>query len=176
MWVINGVPDNPVLPYFAEARRRAANIGDGDKGTYTLEMFQTDFPEFFTKTVDGDSVTYAPMLPETILSRFVDSANNAVIPSKWGDDWRLAAGLYVAHMAALRLQTYADGSNPMVTATRSANVGTVKQATMGDTSLSYDNTAINGGTERWGAWNLTRYGNQLATMARMIGIAGMYVI
>jgi hypothetical protein len=47
---------------------------------------------------------------------------------------------------------------------------------MGDTSLTYDNTAINSGTEKWGAWNLTRYGSQLATMARMIGIAGMYAI
>ena len=47
---------------------------------------------------------------------------------------------------------------------------------MGDTSVSYDNTAINAATERWGTWNATRYGAQLATMARMIGLAGMYVI
>lgn len=176
MWMYNGIPDNPMIPLFAEARRRAANIGDGDKGTYTLEMFVEDFPEFYAKTTDGDAVTYTPMLPETVLSRFVESANNAVSPSKWGEDWRLAAGLFVAHLAAMRMQTYSDGSTPAATAANSANVGTLKSATMGDTSLTYDNTAINSGTEKWGAWNLTRYGSQLATMARMIGIAGMYAI
>ena len=43
-------------------------------------------------------------------------------------------------------------------------------------NLGYDNTATNAGTEKWGAWNLTKYGSQLATMARMLGIAGTYVI
>jgi hypothetical protein len=47
---------------------------------------------------------------------------------------------------------------------------------MGDTSIGYDNAATNAGTEKWGAWNLTKYGTQLATMARMIGIAGTYAI
>ena len=61
-------------------------------------------------------------------------------------------------------------------AAKAANAGTVKSASMGDTSVSYDNTAINAATERWGTWNATRYGAQLATMARMIGLAGMYVI
>ena len=116
------------------------------------------------------------MLPEAMLQRMIDSANASVIPSRWGPDWRMAAGLFTAHLAALRLQTYADGSTPAATAGNSANVGTVKTATLGDTSLSYDNAATNAGTEKWGAWNLTRYGSQLATMARMIGIAGMYAI
>lgn len=164
---------NPMLPLFVEARNRAANIGDGDLGTYTLAYFQTDFPEFYIKT---DAGTYTGMLPDAIVQRFIDSANSSVSPSKWGEDWRTAAGLFVAHFVALRLQTYADGSTPAATAANSANVGTVKSATMGDTSLSYDNTATNSGTEKWGTWNLTRYGSQLATMARMIGIAGMYVI
>jgi hypothetical protein len=111
-----------------------------------------------------------------MLERFIESANAAVIPSRWGSDWRLAVGLYTAHLVALRMQTYADGSTPGAAASNSANVGTVKSASMGDTSISYDNAATNAGTEKWGAWNLTKYGSQLATMARMLGIAGTYVI
>lgn len=176
MYFIDGIPANPMLPLFAEARRRAANIGDGDRGTYTLAFFQADFPEFYTKTYENGVAAYTAMLPETIISRYIDSANATISPSTWCDDWRLAAGLFVAHNVALRMQTYADGSTPAAVAANSANVGTVKSATMGDTSLSYDNTAINSGTEKWGAWNLTKYGSQLATMARMIGIAGSYVI
>ena len=179
MWPFDGVPANPMVPLFAGVRRTAANVpGPGEAGDYTLEQFREDFPEFFTRDVapcTGEG-SYTPMLPESILQRMIDSANASVVPSRWGPDWRMAAGLFTAHLAALRLQPYADGSTPAATAGNSANVGTVKTATLGDTSLSYDNAATNAGTEKWGAWNLTKYGSQLATMARMIGIAGMYVI
>lgn len=173
MYPINGVPMNPMIPLFAGVKRTAANIAaPGEKGDYTLEMFQADFPEFYTKA-DG---VYTPMLPTATLERFLKSCNNTILPSRWGSDWETAAGLFMAHLCALRLQTYADGSTPAAVASNSGNVGTVKTATLGDTSLSYDNTATNAGTEKWGTWNLTKYGSQLATMARMIGIAGMYAI
>lgn len=177
MWPLTGVPANPMVPLFEEVKRVAANVpAPGEAGTYTIALFEADFPEFCTKTVSGNVATYTSILPDAILQRYVDSANKAVLPSRWGDDWRMAAGLYVAHMAALRLQTYADGSTPTQVAANAGNTGTIKSATMGDTSISYDNAATNAGTEKWGTWNLTKYGSQLATMARMIGIAGMYAI
>lgn len=174
-----GIPVNPMVPLFEGVKRTAANIPPvGEVGDYTLEQFQADFPEFYTRNIapctgEGE---YTAMLPESIMQTMIDSANAAVLPSRWGTDWRLAVGLYTAHLMALRMQTYADGSNPAATAGNSANVGTVKTATMGDTSVSYDNSANNAGTKKWGAWNLTKYGTQLATMARMVGIAGTYVI
>ena len=47
---------------------------------------------------------------------------------------------------------------------------------MGDTTVSYDNEAITEASAKWGSWNATQYGQQLVTMARMIGMGGMYVI
>ena len=173
MWPFDTWGDNPMLPLFEGAKRTAANIpAPGEQGNYSADDFAEDYPEFYTLT-DG---VYTPMLPAAMLERFIESANAAVIPSRWGNDWRLAVGLYTAHLVALRMQTYADGSTPGAAASNSANVGTVKSASMGDTSISYDNAATNAGTEKWGAWNLTKYGSQLATMARMLGIAGTYVI
>lgn len=173
MWPFDTWGDNPMLPLFEGAKRTAANIpAPGEQGNYSADDFAEDYPEFYTLT-DG---VYTPMLPAAMLERFIESANAAVIPSRWGSDWRLAVGLYTAHLVALRMQTYADGSTPSAAASNSANVGTVKSASMGDTSISYDNAATNAGTEKWGAWNLTKYGSQLATMARMLGIAGTYVI
>ena len=173
MWPFDTWGDNPMLPLFEGAKRTAANIpAPGEQGNYSADDFAEDYPEFYTLT-DG---VYTPMLPAVMLERFIESANAAVIPSRWGSDWRLAVGLYTAHLVALRMQTYADGSTPSAAASNSANVGTVKSASMGDTSISYDNAATNAGTEKWGAWNLTKYGSQLATMARMLGIAGTYVI
>lgn len=173
MWPFDTWGDNPMLPLFEGAKRTAANIpAPGEQGNYSADDFAEDYPEFYT-LADG---VYTPMLPAAMLERFIESANAAVIPSRWGSDWRLAVGLYTAHLVALRMQTYADGSTPGAAASNSANVGTVKSASMGDTSISYDNAATNAGTEKWGAWNLTKYGSQLATMARMLGIAGTYVI
>lgn len=179
MWPINGVPANPMIPLFEGVRRVAANIGNpGELGAYTIEMFQTDYPEFFKRSVaqcTGQDA-YEAMLPDSIMEMYINSANRTIIPSRWGPDWRMAAGLFMAHLCALRLQTFANGSTPAQVAANSGNSGIVKSATMGDTSVSYDNAAVNSGTEKWGSWNLTKYGSQLATMARMIGIAGMYVI
>ena len=54
--------------------------------------------------------------------------------------------------------------------------GRCKTVSMGDTSVSYDNSAVTAGTEKWGSWNTTQYGSQLVTMARMVGMGGMYAI
>ena len=91
--------------------------------------------------------------------------------------WRYAAGLYTAHFSALYLQTYAPAcASAAQAAARAQQTGAVKSATIGDTNISYDNSAITAGTEKWGAWNATQYGQQLVTMARLVGMGGMYVI
>ena len=52
----------------------------------------------------------------------------------------------------------------------------MREAAMGDTTISYDNTAVTEAMAKWGSWNATQYGQQLVTMARMIGMGGSYVI
>lgn len=91
--------------------------------------------------------------------------------------WRYAAGLYLAHFAAMYLKTYSQGSSgPPQAAAKAQPAGVIKSATMGDTTVSYDNSAVTIGTEKWGSWNATQYGQQLATLARQVGMGGMYVI
>ena len=53
--------------------------------------------------------------------------------------------------------------------------GVIKSATLGDTQISYDNSAVTIGTEKWGSWNATQYGQQLATLARLVGMGGMWI-
>lgn len=163
MWLMNNA--------FMAAKAAAANVpGNGETGSYTAAMFFEDFPQFTTSEKEG-------LVPEKILEQFIDQANDSVLPSRWGSMWRYAAGLYTAHFSALYLQTYAPSSESAAqTAARAQQTGAVKTATMGDTSISYDNSAITAGTEKWGAWNATQYGQQLVTMARLVGMGGMYVI
>lgn len=164
---------------FDSVKSVAANISNsGERGSYTSEMFCCAFPQF-TKCVPAENQEQDRecLVPEPMLSVFIKNANSSVLPSRWGDMWEYAAGLYVAHFAAMYLNTYADSSNSVKdVAVGSQPVGVVKSASMGDSSISYDNSAITSATEKWGSWNSTQYGQQLVTQARLIGMGGMYVI
>lgn len=156
-------------PQFYGVRAMAANIGQS-QGNYTAEQFQQDFPQFFTP--DGVS-----LVPCSMLTEIINMANASVQPDKWLESWRYAVGLYVAHYATLYLRTYAQSSPTAAQAAASgALVGIVKSATLGDSSVSYDTSALTKGTENWGDLNATTYGQMLANRAKLIGAAGSYAI
>lgn len=144
----------------------------GECGNYTASMFQTDFPQFFENEAESSFLGSLDML-----GVFITQANDSVLPSRWGSMWRYAAGLYTAHFSAMYLKTYAPGSSDRNQVVQgAAQTGVVKSASMGDTSISYDNSAVTAGTEKWGMWNATQYGQQLVTLARLVGMGGIYVI
>lgn len=163
-----------MLGQFKGAVSAAANMPPpGETGTYTVEMFLKDFPQF---TKPG-AETKDSLVPKEMLQLFIDNANKSILPLRYCEMWRYAAGLFTAHYCAIYLKTYVDGSASSVqVAAASQQTGLVKEAEMGDTKISYDNSAITAATEKWGNWNATQYGQQLITMARMIGMGGMYVI
>lgn len=157
-------------PQFYGVRAAAANIGSGAPGNYTAEQFQEDFPQFFN--AGGQ-----PLLPAAMLQEIIRMANAAVQPERWGEGWRYAVGLYVAHYVTLYLRGYAaSNETPEQAAASGALVGMVKSATLGDASVSYDTAAITAGTEDWGDLNSTTYGQMFANRAKLIGMAGMLVI
>lgn len=98
MWLYGST--NPMAPKFEAAKKQAANLTQpGEQGTYSKEMFLEDFPQF------------TDLLPEGILTTFLTQVNDSVLPSRWGSMWRYAAGLYLAHFAAMYLKTYAPESS-----------------------------------------------------------------
>lgn len=162
------IPGNK--PQFAGVKAAAANIGRG-VSAYTAEMFQQDFPQFFNRS------SMQPWVPETMLEEFIHQANAAIQPDKWLDGWRYACGLYVAHNSTLYLRTWSEGSDsPAQAAASGALVGVVKSAQLGDSSVSYDTSALTQATGEWGDLNATQYGQLLATKARLVGMGGTYII
>ena len=156
-------------PQFYGVRAAAANLGHW-KGDYTVEQFREDYPQFFNQ--DGYFLGSLPMLEQII-----QMANTAVQPDKWLEGWRYAVGLYVAHYATLSLRGYAESNEtPEQAAASGALVGMAKAATLGDASVTYDTAAITAGTEDWGDLNSTTYGQMFANRAKLIGLAGMYVL
>ena len=156
-------------PQFFGVKAAAANIGHS-VGDYTVEQFREDYPQFFNS--EGYFLGSLPMLEQII-----QMANVSIQPDKWLDSWRYAVGLYVAHYATLSLRGYAESNEtPQQAAASGALVGMVKSATLGDASVTYDTAAITAGTEDWGDLNSTTYGQILANRAKLIGMAGSYVI
>lgn len=154
---------------FYGVRAMASNISTG-QGTYTAEMFQQDFPQFYN--AEGEC-----LVPAAMLTLFINRANNAITPDKWLDTWQYAAGLYVAHYCTMYLSTYTPNSETASQAAATgALTGVIKSATLGDSSVTYTTDALTKATEEWGSLNATKYGQMLATEARLIGMGGTYVI
>ena len=95
---------NPMAGKFQAAKALAANVHQtGERGSYTEAMFQEDFPQFTRKVTreEGEELEVQNLLPDGILNMFLDQVNDSVLPSRWGSMWRYAAGLYLAHFAAM---------------------------------------------------------------------------
>lgn len=156
-------------PQFYGVIQAASNIGH-DNGSYTAAMFQADFPQFYNE----DGVCW---VPDVMLQSFISMANESIQPDKWFEQWRYACGLFVAHNASLYLKTYKSASSSAAEAAASGEViGVVKSATLGDASVSYDDSSTTKATEGWGDLNATQYGQLLATRARLVGLGGSYIL
>lgn len=156
-------------PQFEGVIARASNIGF-QTGNYTEEMFRRDFPQFF----GNGGISH---VPSAILADLIAMANSSIQPDKWLEGWRYACGLYVAHNATMYLRSYqAATPTPAAAAATGQVIGTVKSATLGDASVSYDDGSSTMATQGWGDLNSTQYGQLLATKARLIGMGGSYVL
>ena len=166
----------PEHPQFFGVREAASNlVWSGEDGGYTAEMFQEDFPQFFTAATEETPAR--SLVPPSMLQMLIEEANAAIQPGKWLTSWRWACGLYVAHYAALYLRTYAESSGTTQEAAASgALVGVIQSAKLGQDSVAYDSDALTKATADWGDLNATQYGQLLATKARLIGMGGTYVI
>lgn len=154
---------------FYGVREQAANLGQS-VGSYTAEQFKAEYPQF----CDPDEKCH---LPDALLEDIVRMANGSIQPDKWLDSWHYAVGLYVAHYVTLQLRTFSGSSaTPAQAAASGALVGVVKSATLGDSSVTYDTSALTAGTADWGDLNATTYGQMLASLARLVGAAGSFVI
>lgn len=159
--------------HIRELRGLASGIVDGQPGSYTESMFLEDYPPFKDKST-GES-----LVPTGMLNAFLAMGNDVVSPDRWGSQWRLGVGLFVAHYATLYLKTIQnnpDGSPNMAAAAASGQMfGIVTSASLGDASVSYDTNAVTQLTNNWGQWNLTAYGQQYASLAKMMCMCGCYV-
>ena len=137
----------------------------GNNATFTVEDFFKFYPHF--------RGTVEPFL----VTQFIGMADTTVSESRWGASWTFGMGLFVAHFATLYLQTMTPTPDAtaaqVVTAAQSRGLQTSKS--VGDISTGYDYSVMTQAVDGWGLFKATQYGQQFASMARMLGKGGFAV-
>lgn len=149
----------------------ASNIRIGDNPPYALTDFYAMYPQY-------GPAGAPPTQPigEPILQMLINLANASIQEARWHESWKMAMSLFVAHFATLWLQgTAAPGSSAAAVMQAGQAKGLYTSKSVGDVSTSIDYSAVASDLEGWAAWKLTNYGQQLATMGKLVGKGGMYV-
>jgi len=148
----------------------ASNVLSGTNPSFALNDFIAMYPQYGPNS-DGDY-----LVPILILQMYIDLANACVKQIRYRSYWALCMGFFIAHFATLYLQGIAS---PGSTAAQVIDAGRAQGLTTSESvdgvSVSTDYSIIASSLGSWAAWNLTSYGQQFATMARMVGKGGMMV-
>jgi hypothetical protein len=144
----------------------ASNISTSKNPPFELEDFLLMYPQF-----DGMNE-----LPDDIIEMYIQFANDVVNIKNWGNQWKLGMCLFVAHFCTVYLMSFqpAEASAAAVIASAQTK-GLVSSKSVGDVSVSYDFSLAVQNVEEWGQFNLTIFGNQFASLSKLMNMGGMYV-
>jgi hypothetical protein len=128
-----------------------------------------------TASATNQNVTVftAPFVSLYVLNMYITLASASLVQARWLERWPLGMALFIAHYASLFMQS--DGgvySTAGQAAIAGLQQGITTSKAVGPVSESMQPL---GGLEDWGEWNLTTYGIQLASQAKVVGGGPMYV-
>jgi hypothetical protein len=158
----------------------ASNLRTGENLPYTVEDFYALYPAFGPRETPAEdpegepTITY--LVDPLVIEMYIELAGAVVKEARWHKRWKFAMSLFVAHFLTLYLQSLSDANSTAAQVVAAGQAkGLLSSKSVGDVSVSYDFSAIAQGLDGWAAWNLTTYGQQYATLAKIAGIGGMYV-
>lgn len=117
-------------------------------------------------------------VPSCVLIFYIKLALNTLSYSRWKDSWSMGLSLFIAHHITLYLMSTAglDADSPIQRViSKSLAAGLTASKSAGSLSKSYDYGSINEDFTGLGTWKLTLYGQQFATMAKLMGKGGSYI-
>ncbi len=148
----------------------ASNIKAGTNPPFTLKDFYSIYPKFGAND-EGNN-----LIPEFIIQMYLDLANNCIKENRWHSCWKIGMGFFIAHFCTLYLEGIADPNSGAAGVLESGKAkGLDTSVSVGSVSVSTDYSIISSGIAGWAGWKLTSYGQQLATIGRLLGKGGMYV-
>lgn len=154
---------NGISPDFAFSV--ASNIVDGENPPYGCDDFRAIMPAFSKENI-----------PDEILQHYIDMANAVVKEARWMSLWKEGMRLYIAHFATLYLDAPQAGATRQQIQNSGKMQGNKTSKSVGQVSVAYDaGVQATNDLSGWAAWKLTAYGVQFASLAKIIGMGGMYV-
>ncbi len=148
---------------FRNVVREAANLKSKNRQEVSVMDFLTLYPSFEN-------------MPPEVLELMLQQANDTVLESRWHARWKLGVCLYAAHLLTLWLKTSTpDGADDAAVAAAGQSRGTVTSKSVGGISVSYGASEATGDLAGYGSLKDTVYGQQFASMARLVG-RGMMVV
>jgi len=149
----------------------ASNIINGTNPSYAISDFVTTYPQF------GPDVDDNYLVPVIVLQMYIDLADATVKQARYRSAWMVCMGFFVAHFVTIYLQsTSSPGSSAAQVIDAGKAQGLTTSESVDGVSVSTDYSVIAQSLGNWAAWNLTSYGQQFATIARMVGKGGMMVL
>jgi hypothetical protein len=169
---ISGLPDGTAIG----AGNPVASPGSLPNGTAIVSIAGSNLTLSAKATASVTAkmtIWYAPPIPFAIIVAYVFLASACLVQARWLDMWNVAMGLYIAHFLSLYARSDGDpNSTTGQIASQGIATGIQVSKSVGDVSVSYQ--ALQG-LVGWGSWNLTLYGQTLATFAKAIGSGPMLV-
>jgi hypothetical protein len=122
----------------------------------------------------GITIYVTTLVLLAVINAFVYMATSSLVQARWGPLWYMAMAMYIAHFATLWLEAQAStpNSNAAQVATAGLALGIKISKAAGDVSLGIKPLD---GLEDWGSFQLTTYGQQLATFAKTVGSGSMLI-
>ncbi len=148
---------------FRNVVREAANLKSKNGQEVSVMDFLTLYPSFEN-------------MPPEVLELMLQQANDTVLESRWHARWKLGVCLYAAHLLTLWAKTSTpDGADDAAVAAAGQSRGTVTSKSVGGISVSYGASEAASDLTGYGSLKDTVYGQQFASMARLVG-RGMMVV
>lgn len=148
----------------------ASNVIQSTNPSYTVNDFITLYPQFGPDT-NGNYI-----VPEIILQMYIDLASACVNATRYRSYWKLCMGFFVAHFTLLWLQGTVSPGSPAGAALEAGKAqGLATSESVDGVSVGTDYSIIASSLSGWAAFNLTVYGQQFATIGKLVGKAGMFI-
>lgn len=110
----------------------------------------------------------SPLIPLPIIAAYIYLATSSLPQGRYQEMWLAVMGMFIAHYLTLWLETQAvtPNSNAIQVATSGLAMGIKTSKAAGNVSAGLQPLID---LEGWGAFQLTSYGQQFATIAKTIG-------
>lgn len=154
-----------------EVFRSASNVILSDNPEFTRNDFSSVFSVF--KLQSGEVVAQDE-IPDEVYNLFYNMANASLKYKRYYNSWKYFMCLYIAHYFVLYLQTQNGDPGSQSALAGALPRGVASSKSVDGLSISYEFMGAAEDLSGYGTWKYTIYGQQLATLTKMYGHAGMW--